>query len=264
MGSSDTTGLEIYWKSSEKMDNVTNGDIQSVITSPPYFNLKDYGHENQIGHKSETYGQYLSRIGKVLSECHKKLADSGTVWIVVDTFSDNGDLVLLPRHIQERAIELGYSLINTIVWYKPTSIAGMNPGRLVNKKEYILVLSKNEEYKLNVESTSPSDDDPAQCEADNQIGDIWRHPVKKGSLMSGNVLHKAPFPLSVAKRIVRISSDPGDAVLDPFLGSGTTAKAALKLNRECIGYEINREFADVVQGRIEERSKDEGYTSSKR
>lgn len=75
--------------------------------------------------------------------------------------------------------------------------------------------------------------------------------MKRGSL-GGNVLHKAPFPLSLVKRMIRLSSDPGDTVLDPFLGSGTTAEAALELDRAICGYEINDEFESIVSQRIQD------------
>jgi len=131
----------------------------------------------------------------------------------------------------------------------------MNPNILANKKEYILVLSKSDNVKFNPDIELENDiEDPAISENTPQLGNLWRFPVKRGSLGS-NILHKAPFPTELAKRIIRISTDPGDFVLDPFLGSGTTAQAALELGRQVYGYEINEDFKQTIEDRISEINK---------
>ncbi|MDS0474585.1 site-specific DNA-methyltransferase [Natrinema sp. 1APR25-10V2] len=246
---SDFTGLEVHWGSSEDLSAVEPGSVQSVITSPPYWDLKDYGHDEQIGTTDESYERYLDRLEQVIDECYQCLCDDGTMWVVVDSFIERGDTKLLPYHVAERARDCGFLLQNMIVWYKPTAIAGINDRTVVNKKEYIVFLSKSESYSLYPEITdNMGDEDPAKITAD-VLGTIWRHPVKRGSL-GQNVLHKAPFPTSLAKRIVEVSTEPGDTVLDPFFGSGTTAYAALSENRRCIGYEINQEFESVISSRL--------------
>lgn len=241
-------GLEVHWSSSEDMQAVENGSIQSVITSPPYWDLKDYGHEDQIGTADESYELYHDRMEKVWSECYDKLASDGTMWIVVDTVMERGDLQLLPYHIAERAETLGFILQDMVTWYKPTAIAGMTERNVVNKKEYVVYLSKNKEHKFNAEQGSNGKEDPA-VEPGHRLGNLWRHPVKRGSV-GQNVLHKAPYPISLINRIVEVSSDPGDTVLDPFFGSGTTAYSALDLERKCVGYELNKDFRDVIEERL--------------
>jgi len=168
--------------------------------------------------------------------------------VVVDTVMERGDLQLLPYHIAERAEELGFVLQDMVTWYKPTAIAGMSERNVVNKKEYVVYLSKNKEHKFNEGGSSNGEEDPA-VENRHRLGNLWRHPVKRGSV-GQNVLHKAPYPLSLINRIVEVSTDPGDAVLDPFLGSGTTAYAALDLGRQCVGYELNEDFDEVIEERL--------------
>lgn len=244
-------GLQIHWSTSEDMHEVEDGTVQSVITSPPYWNLKDYGHEEQIGTADESYEHYHDRMDDVWSECHDVLRDDGTMWVVVDTVMERGDLRLLPYHIAERAEEIGFYLQDMVVWYKPTAIAGMTPRNVVNKKEYVVFLSKTKDYKLNAASESDTGlEDPAINEG-RKLGNVWRHPVKRGSV-GQNVLHKAPYPTALIDRIVRLSSDRGDTVLDPFLGSGTTAASALGLDRNCIGYELNEDFDDVIERRLDD------------
>lgn len=240
--------LRVHWDSSEDMNAVEDGSVQSVITSPPYWDLKDYGHEDQIGTSDESYEHYHDRMQAVWSECYDVLSDDGTMWVVVDTVMDRGDLQLLPYHIAQRAEEIGFVLQDLITWYKPTAIAGMTDRNVVNKKEYVVYLSKNREHKFREEEAENGFEDPAISE-DHRLGNIWRHPVKRGSV-GQNVLHKAPYPTSLINRIVELSTDPGDTVLDPFFGSGTTAASALDLGRKCIGYELNEEFETVITERL--------------
>jgi len=173
------------------------------------------------------------------------------MWVVVDTTMDsNGNLCLLPQDVIDRAKQIGFEHLETIVWYKPTSLGGMNPKLLTNKKEYILLLTKSNTPKLNTEIELENGvEDPAISD-DQRLGNIWRFPVKRGSIGTNN-LHKAPFPSALVKRMIRLSTEVGDTVLDPFLGSGTTASAALELEREIYGYEINPEFEPILKERLE-------------
>lgn len=241
-------GLEVNWSSSEEMDATENDSVQSVITSPPYWDLKDYGHEQQIGTSDESYDEYHERMQTVWEQCYNVLKESGTMWVVVDTVMDRGDLQLLPYHIAQRAEEIGFTLQDIITWHKPTAIAGMSNRNVVNKKEYILYLSKSDEPKFSTDEISYDKADPA-CSDEHRLGNLWRFPVKRGSV-GKSVLHKAPYPEALADRLVKISTDRGDTVIDPFLGSGTTAYSALNSGRKCIGYEINDEFDDVIAERL--------------
>lgn len=245
----DITGLEVHWTTSEDMTAVPDNSVQSVITSPPYWDLKDYGHEQQIGRSDQSYEEYHERMSRVWSECYDVLRDDGTMWVVVDTVMDRGDLRLLPHHIAERCEGLGFHRQEMVVWYKPTAIAGMTDRNVVNKKEYVVCLSKQPNHKFNQpEDRENGVEDPAIGDSQG-LGNLWRFPVKRGTV-GQNVLHKAPFPVSLIDRIVKLSTDTGDTVLDPFLGSGTTAYSALNLDRNCIGYEINADYREVVADRL--------------
>lgn len=243
------TGLEVHWTTSEDMAAVEDGTVQSVITSPPYWDLKDYGHEEQIGLEDQSYEEYHDRMAVVWQECYDALRPDGTMWIVVDTVMDRGDLTLLPYHIAERCEDIGFYLQDMVVWYKPTAIAGMTDRNVVNKKEYIVYLSKEKDHLFHDDVERENGCEDPAVNVDGQLGNIWRHPVKRGSV-GQNVLHKAPYPVSLINRIVNLSTDRGDIVLDPFLGSGTTAYSALSLNRRCVGYELNRDFEAVIADRL--------------
>jgi DNA modification methylase len=241
--------LDMHWGTSEDMSELDRNSIQSVITSPPYWNLKDYGHHNQIGTSDESYERYHDRLQTVWNECYDVLSDDGTMWIVVDTVMDRGDLQCLPYHIAQRAEQVGFVLQDLVTWYKPTAIAGMNKRNVVNKKEYIVYLSKSKEHTFYTDLDSETGkEDPAITERE-RLGNLWRFPVKRGTA-GQNVLHKAPYPTHLSNQIVKVSTAKGDTVLDPFLGSGTTAYSALSHDRLCIGYELNDEFAEIISERL--------------
>ena len=245
-------GLDVYWQTSEDMEPVDDESVQAVVTSPPYWDLKDYQHEDQIGTADESYNHYHNRMTRVWSECYDALRPDGTMWIVVDTIMDRGDLTLLPYHIVKRCEDLGFVLQDLVTWYKPTAIAGMTDRNVVNKKEYVVYLSKNKKHTFyNDKDGENGKEDPAVAEKGaSTLGNVWRHPVKRGTV-GQNVLHKAPYPKSLINRIIRLSTQPEDTVLDPFLGSGTTAYSALNLDRECIGFELNRDFEPVIKDRLQ-------------
>src|SRR2546428_8425832 len=102
-------GCQIHFTSSEKMEDVPSSSIQSVICSPPYWNLKDYGHPEQIGH-GESYERYHERLNLVWSECKRVLDTTGTLWIVVDKIWHQSSLVLIPYDIIKNCQNLGLFL----------------------------------------------------------------------------------------------------------------------------------------------------------
>lgn len=233
----------VYFRTSESMKEVEDETIQTVITSPPYWNLKDYGHPQQIGF-NESYETYHERIEKVWFECRRVLKKDGTMWIVVDRILRDQEITHIPYDIAQRCRKLGFLLQDIIIWNKPTAIAGMSPKNLVSKYEHILFLSKTKSFKLRAiaEDKKASPDWARDL---SRLTDIWRFPVKAGSIKK-TPLHEAPYPEELIRRILLLSTDETDTVLDPFLGSGTTMKVALHLNRGCVGYEINPDFAKMM------------------
>jgi DNA modification methylase len=237
----------IYFKTSEKMEEILDEQVQAVVTSPPYWNLKDYSHYAQIG-RGETYKRYHERLNKIWKECNRTLMHNGTLWIVVDKIFWKGELLNIPFDIVRNCREIGFYLKDIIVWNKPTSIAGMNPRNIVNKYETVLFFAKSRD-KIKLKNLPDDAKQPDTTIDGKMLTNLWRFPVKAGSIRK-TPDHEAPYPEELISRIIRISTDKGDLVLDPFLGSGTTLKAALELGRHCIGYEINEEFANVIAERL--------------
>ncbi|MCA1813460.1 MAG: site-specific DNA-methyltransferase [Halobacteriales archaeon] len=221
----------VTFASSEDLRAVRAGSVQAVVCSPPYWDRKDYGHAAQLGH-GEDYARYLDRLDAVWQGCLRALRPSGTMWVVIDKVWERGSVLPIPWDIAQRCQALGFTLLDLLVWHKPSAIAGMTPRNLVNKHETIVVLAKGPKPKLRAEA-----------------GDVWRVPVKAGSLRA-TPDHEAPYPEELIARILACSTDEGDLVLDPFLGSGTTMVVARRLGRRCLGYEVNPAFAPLIAARL--------------
>lgn len=167
----------IYGDVFEKLKEVKEKSIQSIITSPPYFRLRDYGHENQIGWEESTKS-YIENLGKVFQLCKEKLKDDGLLFIVIsDTYyyprpeeikiwGKNGDgtlrpgiikeegykkssLLCIPQRLTIKLIELGYVFRQQIVWQKPRCMPESTKKRFTNDYEVVLMFSKKEKYKFN-------------------------------------------------------------------------------------------------------------------
>ena len=225
-------GWRARFASSERMRDVEDASVQAVVCSPPYWDLKDYGHDAQIG-RGEPYERYHDRMDRVWRECRRALRDDGTLWVVVDKVMSKGEVVPIPFHIARRCEALGFTLQDLVLWHKPTAIAGMTPRSLVNKHETIVVLSKTKRPRLRADG----------------LTDLWRVVVKSGSIRK-TPDHEAPYPEELIAAILRCATDPDDLVLDPFLGSGTTAKVAVSMGRRCVGYEINPAFRTLIEERM--------------
>lgn len=229
------------------MKEISSQTVQAVITSPPYWNLKNYEHTEQIGH-GEQYEKYHQRLNKVWGECKRVLKQAGTMWIVVDKIHLGGDILHIPYDIAKNCQRLGFLLQDIILWNKPTAIAGMNAINLVNKYEYVLFFSRAKDFKLQ-NKTESGVKAPDKASGANAYTDLWRIPVKAGSIRK-TPDHEAPYPEELIQRIIALCSEENDLILDPFLGSGTTLKAALESQRRCRGYEINNDFSEMIADRL--------------
>jgi DNA modification methylase len=235
-----------------------------VVTSPPYFDLKDYDspEKEQLGEITE-YNEFLDMLDQVWSECYRVLKPKGRLCVVVGDVlrsrSQHGKHEVIPLHasIQEHAQEVGFDNLAPVLWYKIGNAsleAGGNarflgkpyePGAVVkNDVEYILLFRKPGDYR------SPSVEQRilSTIEADTHqkmFRQLWKDI--QGAPQTD---HPAPYPANLAERLIRMFSFVGDTVLDPFLGSGSTSVAASKIGRDSVGIEIEPEYLDVAEGRL--------------
>lgn len=244
-----------------------DGTIHLVVTSPPYWTLKEYEpHESQLGAVAD-YETFLAELDKVWAECARVLVPGGRVCCVVGDVciprKREGRHYILPLHadIQTRSRHLGLDCLTPILWHKiangVTEAEGngagfygkpYQPGAIIkNDVEYILFLRKGGNYR------SPSTIQRALSmlsreEMQNWMRSSWAD-IKGESTRKG---HPAPFPVALAERLIRLFSFAGDTVLDPFAGTGTTAHAALACGRNSVSIDIEPKYAAIAEQRLRE------------
>lgn len=237
---------EVYYTTSEHMDEVEDGSIQLVVTSPPYNVGKRYIAYND----RKELQVYLDFLNRVWTECKKKLCKGGRIAVnIADTWRT--PYIPLHCHIARQLIDSGFLMRGVIYWDKGASVgistawgswrSASNPT-LRDVGEYILVFSKND-FKMETEnkvSTITADQFTAYTKS------LWSFPT----VQAEDNQHPAPFPDELPKRLILLYTFLGDAVLDPFLGSGTTCKVAKALGRKGIGYEIDRSYKPEIEAKI--------------
>lgn len=258
------TSQILYHADARDMSYIPNKSVHLVLTSPPYFNLKEYRKgKNQLG-ILENYQDFIDELEKVWRECYRVLVPGGRVVCVVGDVclsrKKYGRHVVMPLHsdIAVSCRRIGFDNLNPILWHKisnakfeantNSSILGKpyEPNAIIkNDVEYILMERKPGGYR------KPTEQQRADSKIDkedfqNWFSQIWELPG--ASTKNG---HPAPFPLELANRLVKMFSFVGDTVLDPFCGSGTTMLAAMNNGRNGIGVETEAFYCDYSIRRIE-------------
>jgi DNA modification methylase len=240
------------------------GSVHLVVTSPPYWTLKEYrDSEGQLGHW-EDYDGFLRELDKVWQQCFEALVPGGRLICVVGDVclsrrKNEGRHTVVPLHasIQEHCRTIGYDNLAPIIWHKIANAvyevegAGSFLGKpyepnavIKNDIEFILMQRKPGGYR------SPS----IATRVLSVIGDAnhkaWFQQIWTGLTGASTRNHPAPYPLELAERLVRMFSFVGDTVLDPFLGTGTTMVAAMRHGRNSIGYEVDAAYAESARKRV--------------
>lgn len=245
---------------SRQMDYLADKSVHLIVTSPPYWQLKDYGTENQIGFHDD-YETYINHLNLTWQECYRVLHDGCRLCINIgDQFARStyyGRYKIIPIHTEiiKFCEIIGFDFMGQIIWQKTTtmntsggaSIMGSFPhprnGIVKLDFEYILL------FKKQGNAPKPSMQQKEQTAMSN---DDWNTYFNGHWYFAGakQDKHLAMFPEELPHRLIRMFSFPNETILDPFMGSGTTALAARKLNRHSVGYEINPDFIPLIQQRI--------------
>lgn len=234
---------KVIFKSSENMKDIAGESIKLIVTSPPYWDLKDYFKEGQIG--QESYSKYLQRMKKVWKQCYNKLSTDGSLWVNINTRVQDGKVIPIPRDFVLMCKEIGFNYKGIIIWHKSSGIPTSDKN-IVDRHEYVLVFSKSEQYRVNKTVFSTY----ADYKNDKINGGAFWNINRKAGSVGKKYIHPAIYPNELVERIIKISTHEGEAVLDPFLGSGTSIIAAEKTKRVCIGYEYNEGFEDLICSRF--------------
>ena len=233
----------IHFDTSENMYQIKDECIDMMVTSPPYWDLKNYYKKGQIG--QESYQEYLDRLEKVWKETYRVLKDTGSMWININTRTKNKKPILIPQDIIKQCKKNGFYLKDIIIWHKSSSIP-THKNNLTDRFEYFLWFTKSENYFINNDYIKKIND---YKNTQLNKGVIWNINRKAGSV-GKNFVHPAIYPVKLIERIINLNSKNHDTILDPFLGSGTTLISAIINNRYCIGYEYNEEFIPLIKYRM--------------
>jgi DNA modification methylase len=246
------------------MSELPPGSVHLIVTSPPYWTLKEYrAGGGQMGH-IEDYEEFLTELDRVWAHCFRALVPGGRLICVVGDVclsrrKNHGRHTVVPLHasIQEHCRKLGFDNLAPIVWHKianavyevdnGSSFLGKpyEPNSVIkNDIEFILMERKPGGYR--------TPDVPTRIlsviSAENHK--LWFQQIWSGVTGASTRLHPAPYPLELAERLVRMFSFVGDTVLDPFMGTGTTTVAAAKTGRNSIGFEVDEHYFDLAHKRI--------------
>lgn len=238
---------KIFCKTSEAMAELPDNSVHLMITSPPYNVGKDYD-------ENLTLNEYRAFLKRVWSEVKRVLVPGGRVCI---NNANLGRKPYIPLHafIIEDMIDLGFLMRGEIIWNKASSgspstawgswLSAKNPT-LRDIHEYILVFSKGMFSRRNEERKSTV----SKEEFLEFTKSVWTFPAEPAT----KVGHPAPFPVELPYRLIQLYTFKDEVVLDPFMGSGQSAIAAIKTKRHYLGYDINKEYVKLAEKRIREFS----------
>jgi len=260
------TQHDLYNADSRTIDFLTPESIQLVVTSPPYWTLKDYNpNDGQLGYIAD-YDKFLDELDRVWKACFDALVPGGRLICVVGDVclsrrKNNGQHLVMPLHssIQERCRKLGFNNLAPIIWqkianavYEATGNGGGFLGKpyepnavIKNDIEFILMERKPGGYRSPSLATRILSVIPADQHK------VWFQQIWTGVTGASTRDHPAPYPLQLAERLIRMFSFVGDTVLDPFMGTGTTNVAAGKWGRNSIGVELDAKYVEMAAKRID-------------
>jgi len=236
---------------------IDNNVITSTITSPPYFDMKDYDSSNQIGIR-QTYDDYLRDLQIVFKNIQKITKDDGTLWIIIDTFKKNGQVIPLPFDLVSKLAEIGWLLQDIIIWKKDKTVPWSRNGFVQRKFEYILFLSKSRSFKYYKDRVRIYDTShlkkwwvkyPERYNPKGKaLDEIWEYPIPtQGSWGEKYIKHFCPLPTDMVGTMVQLSTDEGDIIMDPFAGSGSVLAQAAYMKRKYIGFELNESYIEMFK-----------------
>jgi modification methylase len=246
---------------SRQMNLIPDRSVQLVITSPPYWQLKDYGTETQIGYH-EDYETYINNLNLVWKECYRVLDNGCRLCINIgDQFARAvyyGRYKVIPirTEIIKFCESVGFDYMGAIIWQKQTttnttggaSLMGSFPtprnGILSIDYEFILLFKKLGTPALKISKAIKEQSKLTTEEWKEYFSGHWYF---NGVRQDG---HIAMFPEELPRRLIKMFAFKSETVLDPFLGSGTTSLAARNLERNSIGYEINPEFIEIAKQKL--------------
>lgn len=259
----EETTNKVYNQDARKiLETVPSGTkISTTITSPPYFDMKDYQCDNQVGY-GQTYEDYLNDLKTIFTGVYKITIDDGSLWIIIDTFKRDNHVVPLPFDLANKLKEIGWLLQDIIIWKKDKTVPWSTNGFMQRKFEYILFLSKSPKFKSNKDKVRVYDTDhlkkwwikyPERYNPKGKaLDEVWEFPIPiQGSWGDKYVRHFCPLPKDMVATMIQLSTDEGDTILDPFAGSGTVLSQSAYMKRNYIGFELNNDYIEMFNNYLD-------------
>jgi site-specific DNA-methyltransferase (adenine-specific) len=268
------TSHRLHVGDARELDWIESESVHLVVTSPPYWTLKEYEPSDAQMGAIEDYERFLDELDRVWRQCERVLVPGGRICCVVGDVclprKRTGRHYVVPLHadIQVRSRRLGLDCLTPILWHKiangVTEAEGngagfygkpYQPGAVVkNDVEYILFLRKGAGYR----SPSPLQKALSMLtkeEMQDWFRSFWTD-IRGASTRDG---HPAPYPVELAERLIRMFSFAGDTVLDPFIGTGSTTLAAMAAGRNSIGNEIEPSYMEIARIRAEREAQKQRF-----
>ncbi|MDI6852525.1 MAG: site-specific DNA-methyltransferase [Deltaproteobacteria bacterium] len=254
------TNAKIIIGDSRVMPEVEAESVHLVVTSPPYWHIKDYGQPGQIGY-GQTLHEYLKDLYCVWRECRRVLKPGRRLCINIgDQFARAavyGRYKIIPLHAEiiGQCEELGFDFLGSVIWQKKTTMNTSGGANVMGSYPYPPngLVEIDYEFILIFKKPGSGEKIPAEIKKASELSkEEWKEYFAGHWRFGGarQLGHEAMFPEELPRRLIKMFTFVGDTVLDPFLGSGTTMKAALAEKRQALGYEINEDFLEVIQKKL--------------
>ena len=234
--------------SCENMKDIPNNSLHLMITSPPYNVSKEYDNDLSLN-------EYLNLLKNCFTETYRVLVDGGRACINIANIGRK-PYIPLSDYVSKIMIEIGFNMRGEIIWNKSAgagistawgSFQSASNPILRDVHEYILIFSKgNYKRERNKEEKELRKDNITKEEFIEWTKSVWTMNTESAKRIG----HPAPFPEELPNRLIKLFSFTNDIVIDPFMGSGTTAIAAIKNSRNFVGYEINEKYINLANNRI--------------
>jgi len=261
--------ITLHGDTRDLIHQLPNDTFQCVVTSPPYWGVRDYGIENQIGAEPDLY-QYIKHLVEVFREVRRVLKPDGTFWLNIgNTYSSGGrkwrdadsknkgramsyrpptppglkkkDLIGVAWLLALECQKDGWYLRNDIIWNKPNCQPESVKDRLTVSHEYLFMFSKSERYYFDQETIKENTTNGNGRKNKRTVWSINTEPCPEA--------HFAVFPRELIRPCILAGSRKDDIVLDPFYGAGTVGIVTKELGRKCVGIELNEEYLDIADRR---------------
>lgn len=264
-------GTLIQGRASTALDLLPSESVRTVVTSPPYWSLRDYDIDDPFG-RDDALSDYISRLVDDFRKLRRVVTRDGTVWLNIGDAYTSGnrryrapdkknraramtvrpptprglkpkDLIGLPWRLAFALQDDGWWVRSEVIWYKPNAHPESVADRPTKAHETVFLLSKSQDYYYDIRAVRGANGRRLRT-----VWDIPTSPRRRDHLADDE--HPAPMPISLAHRCVTLTSEKGDVVLDPYAGSGTTLLAAAQLRRRWVGIELKPEFVRLIERRI--------------